>query len=470
MRQKSELRPYQQDIATFLYEHDEALCVARPGYGKTVAALTAFLELKEDSVVRHALVIAPKRVARNVWPDEIAEWAHTQGLKYQVLAGTPQARRKQLLAADHYDLTIVGIDIVQWLMEAVDDLTAGYPLHPLRQLLIIDEISRMRNPTGKRAKEVAKRAHLWKMIWGLTGTLRPSGPEDMFMPARVVTRGKLWGRSYYGWQKEHFYPTDYMGYNWAPKPGVEDKLNAEIAPHIVTPGDAVIDVPPLTVILDKVELPAKARHEYDTMERRLFAQYSPNVITAASAGVATGKLAQAANGFMYDNSKVVQALHDEKREWLRDLIEGATGSLLVIYEFLEDLQMIHEVCTDLTGKPGIPYLGAGVTDASSSLIIKAWNRRDIAFLAMHPASGGHGLNLQPGGADMAWISPCWSPEYWEQTIARLHRSGQTRPVMVRVCVARDTVDELKLARVHDKVNAQKAFEGYLKRRQAALKV
>jgi hypothetical protein len=461
MRQKAELRHYQDDIATFLYEHDQALCVARPGYGKTVSALTAFLELKRDEVVRHALVLAPKRVARNVWPDEIAQWAHTKELKYQVLTGSPKARLAMIDRADGYDLTIVGLDVVQWLMEVLDTIKPSD--HPLFDLLIVDEISRFRNPTGKRAQEVAKRASRWRMRWGLTGTLRPNGPQDMFMPARIITEDKLWGRSYYKWQKEHFYPTDRNGYVWAPLPTHEEILNAQIAPHIVTPGDATVEVPPLSIILDKVDLPSAARMEYDRMEKKLFARASfEMLITAASAGVATGKLAQAANGFMYDNDKKVVALHDEKREWLQDLVESATEPLLIIYEFLEDLQMIRDVAGD------VPYLGSGTGDMQSTSWINQWNAGKLPIMAMHPASGGHGLNLQAGGADMAWISPCWSPEYWEQTIARLHRSGQTRPVVVRVCVARETVDALKLSRVHEKVTAQAAFENYLRSRQAVL--
>jgi SNF2 family DNA or RNA helicase len=288
----------------------------------------------------------------------------------------------------------------------------------------------------------------------------------MFMPARIVTRDKLWGRSFYKWQKEHFYPTDRFGYTWAPLPGHEDALSVDIAPHIVTPGDAALQLPELSIVRDYVELPSAARKEYDRMEKKLFARDGEKSITAASAGVATGKCAQAANGFMYDNSKEVVALHDEKREWFADLLETQAQSapLLVIYEFLEDLDMVREVAG-----ANIPFLGSGVSDSTSTANIEAWNAGKIPLMAMHPASGGHGLNLQAGGADMVWISPCWSPEYWEQTIARLHRSGQTRPVVVRVCVARETVDELKLSRVHDKVAAQVAFEDYLKRRQAVLK-
>jgi len=462
MRAQSELRPYQQDIVDFLYEHDEALCVVRPGGGKTAAALTAIKELIDNEVIRHALVIAPKRVAHNVWPDEIELWAHTRGLNYVVVSGNPAQRAGMLnVFSTPRDITIVGVDNTQWLMEQLDGLPASDPLF---DLLVIDEISRFRNPTGKRAKEVAKRAAKWKMIWGLTGTLRPNGIADMWMPARIVKRAKLWGKSFYQWQKLHMYMPDPYGYTWEPLPGHEAIVNAEIAPHIVTLRDGDMpQVPPLSIILDYVNLPSKARMEYDTMERKLFARGDVDTIVAASAGVASGKLAQAANGFMYDNAKRVVALHDEKREWLQDTIEAASGPLLIVYEFLEDLKMIAEV----VGRQ-IPFLGSGVSDVHSQLYIKAWNEGRFPLMALHPASGGHGLNLQPGGSDMAWISPCWSPEYWEQTIARLHRSGQTSPVMVRVCVARETVDELKLARVHEKTSAQLAFETYLKRRQGAL--
>jgi hypothetical protein len=275
------------------------------------------------------------------------------------------------------------------------------------------------------------------------------------MPARVVTRGKLWGRSFYKWQKEHFYPTDFNQYNWAPFPGAEDKLNAAIAPYIATVADNELIQPEPTIVFDKVELPVDARARYDSMERKLI---SGDVI-AASAGVATGKLAQLANGFIYHEDGMPEEIHSVKREWLEDVIENATGPTLLVYEFIEDLALMQELI------PGLNYLGAGVTDLTAKLNIAMWNQGELPFMALHPASGGHGLNLQHGGADMCWLSPTWSPEYWEQTIARINRSGQKKQVMVRVCVATNTVDELKLARVYNKMTAQEAFEAYLRRRQ-----
>jgi hypothetical protein len=459
MRQSKDLRPYQQRIATHLYCRDEALCVARPGSGKTAAALTAIFELLRDGVARHALVIAPKRVAVHVWPEEIAEWAHLSGLRYAVLDGSVAKRLKLLKAAPERDLTIIGIDLIQWLLEQL----AGMPDdHPLFDLLVFDEISRLRNPTGKRVQALCRQSQRWKVIWGLTGTLRPSSAEDMFMPAKVITRSKLWGKSFYAWQKQYFYPTDYNGRSWAPFPDAVDKLNADIAPLAVTLAEGEMPYfPALNIIFDNVTLPPRARELYNQMETRLGIQLGADkIITAANAAVAVGKLAQMANGFVYDAAPDALRLHDAKRDWLSDIIvDAGDRPTILIYEFIQDLKMIRELLGE-----DIPYLGDGVTDKASRQAIEDWNGRRLPFLALHPASGGHGLNLQPGGSDMAWIGPTWSPEYWEQTIARLHRSGQTEPVVVRVCRALDTIDTVKINRVHFKMRAQEAFEAYLRSR------
>ena len=327
----------------------------RPGGGKTVAALTAIVDLLRDKVIRHAIVIAPKRVACVVWPDEIEEWAHTKKLNYSILNGSPRDRERLLHAWGLHDIVLIGLDLVPWLFEQLNGLPAN---HMAWDLLVIDEASRLRAPGGVRAKVLAKHAHRFKMIWGLSGTLRPSGPLDLFMPSRIVTRGKLWGRSYAKWRREHFYPTDYMQYDWKPLPGAEEKLNAELAPLTVTVAEGEMPMVTPTIVFDRVELPDHARHQYEDMRAKLMAKVKDKSVLAVSAAVATGKLAQMANGFVYDGTGVTNELHDAKRAWLRDLIEEATDPTLIIYEYHADWVMLqHEVALATKAGVSLPRLG-----------------------------------------------------------------------------------------------------------------
>jgi hypothetical protein len=455
MHDQADLRAGQQDIINALYENDEKIVTLRPGGGKTVCALTAIEELIRHGVIRHALVTAPKRVAYVVWPDEIQNWNHTRQLRWDVLNEGPIERRTRLTLVKNRDLTLFGHDIIGSVLNNLDEFP---PDHPLFDLLIVDEISRFRNPQGAWYKQLAKHIHRWKMVWGLSGTLRPSGPLDLFAPIRLVSRGKLWGRSFYQWQKERFYPTDYNGYDWAPKPGAEEQINIEIAPLLVTCEVPVLPAP--TIVLDRVELPIKARAKYRTMERKLFSSIdNGDKVVADSRAIAVGKLGQIANGFVYDGDSTFR-IHDEKFYWLIDLIKNSIAPTLLVYEFQEDFQMLLQVFHVLS-MGDLPFLGAGVSDQKADANIKAWNAGKLPFMALHPASGGHGLNLQHGGADMAWIAPTWNPELWDQTIARLHRPGQLKQVIVRVCVANNTIDDMKLDRVHGKLSAQQAFERYL---------
>lgn len=459
MRQASELRSYQQSVATYLYENDSALAVVKMGGGKTASTLTAIVDLLRDGHIRHALVMAPKRVARVTWPDEIAEWAHTQGLRYAVLKGTPAQREALLRTAHERDLTIVGIDVAQWLAERLLKLPAD---HPLFDLLVIDEISKLRSTKGKRTKAMRSVGPRFNIKWGLTGTPRPKSLLNLFAPMRLLTSGKLWGNNFDTWKRKHFYPVDFNGYDWKPLPGAEAQLMADAARYSLTLAEGDMpELPPLNIIPEFVELPDPVRKEYRRMARELFARTDAKNILAATQAAAKGKLAQIANGFLYadDGNADVTKLHDEKRDWIAELVEELDGEpLLVVYEFVEDLRMLR----DLFGAD-LPYLGDGVSDKNATRWIEAWNRRELPLFAMHPASGGHGLNIQFGGSREAWISPCWDAELWEQTLFRLYRPGQTaESVSVHVCMARDTVDEMKFARVYHRLSEQAAYERYLR--------
>src|SRR5262249_31258112 len=191
------------------------------GAGKGAAALTAFADLVRDGHRRHALVIAPKLVATTVWPTEIASWPHLQHLRIAVLNGAPEKRRALLAAAAERELTAIGVDLVPWLIE---ELTGVPDDHPLFGTLIIDETSRLKDPSGKRARALLKAAKRFRTRWGLTGTPRPNSSMDLFMPAAIVTDGALWGRAFVPWQKQHFRPRDPFGREWVALPGAEAKI------------------------------------------------------------------------------------------------------------------------------------------------------------------------------------------------------------------------------------------------------
>jgi hypothetical protein len=446
------LRSYQQRLATFLYERDSAFAITPLGAGKGAAALTALAELIRDGHRRHALVVAPKLVAQTVWPAEIAAWPHLTHLRFAVLRGNPELRRQQLAAnlmltdAPARQVTTIGIDLVPWL---VGELASLADDHPLFDVLIVDETSRLKDPSGKRARALLKVAERFRTRWGLTGTPRPNSSMDLFMPAAIISNGALWGRAFIPWQRQHFRARDPFGREWTALPGVEEQIAAEFGTVAMTVGDEDMpDLPPLNVVETPIRLPDAVMATYRTMARELFAAIEGRSIEAASPLIATGKLAQMANGFLYgEGADDSVRVHDLKIDWLRELVESLEGEpLLVAYEFDEDLRAIRRAFGD------VPVLGGPTGARESARLIDAWNAGSLPI---------HGLNLQHGGARMAWLSPSWSAELTQQAIARIYRPGQTRHVTVHVCIAAGTVDELKRDRVIGKRSAQEAFKRHL---------
>jgi hypothetical protein len=449
------LRSYQQRLATFLYERDAAFAIAPLGAGKGAAALTAVAELIRDGHRRHGLAIAPKLVATTVWPVEVASWPHLKHLKIAVLEGSPDRRREILAAATERDVTVIGVDLVQWL---VDELAGVADDHPLFDLLVIDETSRLKDPAGKRSRALAKIAGRFRTRWGLTGTPRPNSSRDLFMPTAIITDGALWGRSFWPWQKKRFRPRDPFGREWIALPGAEEKIATDFGTVAMTVGpEDMPDLPPLNIVVTPLELPAAVMATYRTMARELFAEIAGRSIEAASPLIATGKLAQLANGFLYGEAGADDPVpvHSLKIDWLRELVESLAGEpLLIAYEFVEDLRAIRRAFAD------VPTL-SNTTPQEATRLIAAWSAGALPLLAFHPASAGHGLNLQHGGSRMAWLSPSWSAELTEQAIARIYRPGQTQHVTIHVCVAAGTVDEMKRDRVINKMSAQEAFRRHL---------
>jgi len=283
---------------------------------------------------------------------------------------------------------------------------------------------------------------------------------DLFMPAAIVTDGALWGRAFVPWQKRHFRPRDPFGREWLALPGAEEKIATDFGTVAMTVADEDMpDLPPLNVVEMPIELSDAVMATYRTMARKLCAEVEGRSIEAASMMIATGKLAQIANGFLYgEGNDDAVFVHDLKIEWLKELIESLDGEpLLIAYEFIEDLRTIRRALGE------VPALGGPTSAAEAARHIAAWNAGALPLLAFHPAAAGHGLNLQHGGSRMAWLSPSWSAELTQQAIARIYRPGQARHVTVHVCVATGTVDEMKRDRVLGKMSAQDAFRRHLEK-------
>lgn len=471
MRTEADLREAQQRTADALYEGvwvdprdaaDTACQAVLPmGGGKTASALTAFRDLKRDNFVQDMFVLAPKRVAQMVWPEEVRLWEHLCHLKVVFVGGTAKQRAEAL--ATPADVYSIGVDNAQWFVEW---MKTQNPLRFSRSVFCVDELSRFKNPRGKRLRALFPMMPSFFARWGLTGTPRPNGYEDQFGPLKLLTKGQLWGKSFDQWRDRYFYPTDYNRHNWAVHTEFEAGLIADINKATITlrPED-MPDMPELNdgpEFIRWVDMPPDVEAVYKRMKKHLVAQARRGVIAAANMAVATGKLAQIAQGFLYedgeeDDARAVTRLHTVKMDALQEMIEEAGGEQIAIaYDFNEDLRFLQSEF------PGLRYLGAGVKDSEAMETVRAWNTGRLELLALHPASAGHGLNLQHGGRQLFHYGMTWSAELYDQLLKRFHRPGQSLPVFSRPILMRGTVDELKYSRVRDKMSAQAAFQRFLK--------
>ena len=463
MPTKADLRPYQQRTVTALYESNGVQAVLKMGAGKTASALTAIAELLEDGVIHKALVLAPKRVAQMTWPDEIRAWTHLRGLSYSVGLGNAAARREALNA--DVQVVIQTIDNIQWLVE---ELKGRPEDDPLFDLLCVDELSRLKNPRSKRGRALRKLGPRWKIKWGLTGTPQPNGEHEQFGPLSLLSDQRLWGRSYDKWKLERFHPTSFGPGEWALMDSWKEQTVSEIAAWSITMRpDEMPQLPELNIVPHYVEVPANVLDRYAAMSKTMVAQIRAGTIAAANAAVKMGKLEQLMQGVVYTHDIVgadgsvpergsYELVHTAKLDVLQELSDDLNEPALIVYWYQAELIEIRRALGD------VPWIGAGVSDASAAQAVRAWNEGRINRLAIHPASAGHGLNLQAGGSRFIWMAPIWSAELWDQTIARLWRPGQRQHVTVdvirgRVPAGLYNIDDAKANRVIEKMSAQDAL-------------
>ena len=419
---------YQSYATDFIISHPIAAVFLEMGLGKSIITLTAITKLKAEDVICKVLVIAPPRVARDTWPSEIAKWDHLKNLDYAVAVGT-EAERKAAIRKDA-TVTIINRENVDWLINR-----SGLPFD--FDMVVIDELSSFKSYGAKRFKALLKVRPFIKRIVGLTGTPSSNGLMDLWAEFRVLDFGKRLGRYITRYRLSYFEPDKrnaQMVFSYKPLPDAEKQIYEKISDITISMKSVdYLDMPECVINEVPVYMSSAEQSVYDDFREDMVTKLKDDVIDAANAAVLSGKLLQMANGAVYDEEGFSHHIHDRKLDALEDLIEGANGKpVLVAYWFKHDLERIEARLKSLH----IPYARLDKPDS-----IKRWNNGEVPVMLIHPASAGHGLNLQAGGSTLIWFGLTWSLELYQQTNARLWRQGQKETVVLHHIICRDTIDE-----------------------------
>lgn len=432
---------YQEFAKEHIINHPVAALFLDMGLGKTVITLTAIKELMyERFEVNKVLVIAPLRVARDTWPAEIRKWNHLAGLTYAVAVGS-QAERLAALRSKA-DIHIINRENVTWLVEE-----SGLPFD--YDLVVIDELSSFKSYRAKRFKSLLSVRWTVKRIVGLTGTPSSNGLMDLWAQFRLLDLGERLGRYISRYRERYFLPDKrnaQVVFTYKLKPGAEEQIYNAISDITISmKAEDYLDLPPCIHNVVKVALSEREREVYERFRKEMVISLGGEEIDAMNAAALSNKLLQMANGAVYDDRHTGHQIHDRKLDALEDLIEAANGRpVMVCYWFRHDLERIRR---------RFP----AVRELKTAQDIEDWNAGKIPVALVHPASAGHGLNLQYGGCTLVWFGLTWSLELYQQTNKRLHRQGQRDTVVIHHIVADGTIDELVLAALHRKDKTQAAL-------------
>ena len=444
----------------FILNGQDSLLAADVGTGKTVISGTGAKYKLLNGEVDRWLILAPLLVATDTWATEFEKWDHLCDLKVAIACGNEQ-QRLDALNSDA-QIVVINYENLSWLLKQYPPRAHVNTL-PFNGL-ICDEIDKLKNVSSNRFKDFRNRIKYFDSRIGLTGTLLPNELTELWGQVFIVDSGETFGKSFYKWRKEFFYPTDYNQFNWAPFAHTRSALLGALAGF--TYRLKAEDVPNVEVYPpDKLILPDSIRGQYDQLEKQFITELnSGDVVDAVSAGVLSGKLQQITAGFSYitqdktQERKVVWHTQD-KFTWLEELQDGLNGEqLLVFYHFVEELNELKRIF------PGLKYLGGGVSNKRARDAIALWNAGKLDLFALHPASAGHGLNLQKSNAHhIAFLTLPWSGGMYKQVVGRLARRGNAAPtVYVHTALFENTIDEHVLATVTGKLNEMESFLDQLK--------
>lgn len=431
---------YQQYAIQHIETHKEAALFLDMGLGKTVIALSAIWDLAFDFFeVSKVLVVAPLRVARDTWPAEIEKWEHLKYMTYSVVVGTEEERRQALLKKAL--VYIINRENVDWLVSK-----SGVPFR--FDMVVIDELSSFKSHTSKRFKSLLKVRPQVKRIVGLTGTPSGNSLMDLWAEFRLLDMGKRLGR-YISHYREAFFEPDkrnqMMVFSYKPRPGAAREIYQRIGDMTISMKSLdFLQMPKLIMNEVRVKLSQEEKKVYDNLRKKMALSIEGTEIDAANAAALSGKLLQMANGAVYDDERNPIRIHDRKLDALEDLVEAANGKpVLIAYWFKHDLARMKERLS--------------IREIRSSSDIIDWNAGRIPVAAIHPASAGHGLNLQAGGSVLIWFGLTWSLELYQQTNARLWRQGQKHTVIIEHIVTEGTIDEQVMRALQSKNKTQEAL-------------
>lgn len=436
--------PFQIEASQFVYERDHSMMLARMGTGKTLAYLMAIQDWIESKAAKRVLVVAPLRVVNNVWLQERDKWEIPLGMS--IVTGAQKSSVNAASIKRRDEVLLVNVELA---CKLVEDGSHGC------DAIVFDELSRWRNGTGKRQKQMRQ---LTKTGFGIksggTGTPSPNGLTSLYGMAATVGLN-MFGRNYDKWLRQYFYPTDFEQRKWAPFKDTPQQLAEIIKPWAFVLEDNAVELPAIVRPPIVLDMPARLRDQYDEF-RKTFSM-SDHEIVASNSGVLRGKLRQMSSGFVYDNAGHPVALDPYRLDALEDVIDDQNGRpVLIAYEFREQLASM------LRRWPDLPWIGGDSKHDEHT--IAAWNAGQLDKMAIHPASAGHGLNLQGGGNTIIWWQLPDDLELYDQTVARLRRRGQADDrVFSYELEARDTIDQAVAAMAVQKAQTQSNLWGALRR-------
>lgn len=438
---------YQNYAKNFILAHKVSALFLDCGLGKTITTLTAINELMYDSFeISKVLIIAPLRVAQSTWKEEIEKWDHLNLLRYSIAVGDEKERLKAL--KQNSDIYIINRENVDWLVTK-----SGIDIN--FNMLIIDELSSFKSHTSKRFKSLLKIRPYFERVVGLTGTPSSNGLMDLWAEFRVLDLGERLGRYITHYRNKYFLPDKRNGaviFSYKPQLNAEERIYRRLADITISmKSTEYLKMPELILNELEINLDEEDQIKYKKFKKEMVMTIQEKEIDAINAASLSNKLIQLANGSIYDEDKKFYEVHNKKLDKLEEIIESANGKpVLVAYWFKADKERIEKRFK--------------VREIKTADDIKQWNKGMIDLALIHPASVGHGLNLQSGGSTLVWFSLTWSLELYQQTNARLYRQGQKDTVVIHHLITKNTIDEDIMKSIKRKDKTQEALMRAVKAR------